>query len=514
MGGEPPTHRGTQKEMPVVELAGVSKSYGGAPALTEVDFVCHGGRIHAVLGENGAGKSTLMKLLAGVVAPNAGRIRIDGEDVHLASPREAMARGIVCMFQELSLLPDLTALENIVLSRSERRLGFVRRRSIDEAQATLRKVGGGHIPLNQPIRRLSLADKQLVEIAKALNARPRLLILDEATSALTQNQVDRVFEVLRELKGAGVGILFISHRLHEVDAIADIVSVFRNGRHVETFPANARSRDEIVALMVGERLTEFYPPREGPPPDPDAAPALSVSHLSWRPELNDVSLAVRPGEILGVAGLDGQGQQHLLQAIFGLLKGVSGSIEVDGRQVPSDPHGAKLSWPALALVPEDRKTEGLILPLSIRDNLMLAALDRPGSNGAAAFQRAEVALSAFDLVYRSLDDPVGSLSGGNQQKVAIAKWLALAPRVLLLMDPTRGIDVRTKAQIYRALRKLSAEGIAIVLQSTDHEEMVHLCDRVSVFYRGSINAVLEGETLTSETLITACLNLGTELAAA
>jgi ribose transport system ATP-binding protein len=497
--------------MPVVELASVSKSYGGAPALTDVDFACHPGVIHAVLGENGAGKSTLMKLLAGVVQPTSGSIRIDGEPIRFTSPRRAMARGIVCMFQELSLVPDLTASENIVLARASYRAGFVRKRSFAEAAAALERIGAGHIPLDLPIRHLSLADKQLVEIAKALHGKPRLLILDEATSALTLDQVDRVFAVLRELKAEGVGILFISHRLREVEAIADLMSVFRNGRHVDTFPAGTRSRDEVVALMVGQRLSELYPPRLAPPPALSVAPVLEVEHASWEPEIREVSLAVRPGEIVGVAGLDGQGQQHVLQAIFGLLKGVKGDIRVAGRTVPSDPHLAKRPWPGLALVPEDRKTEGLILALSIRENLRLAALDRRTSGLLAGTTpeetRAMETLTAFDLVYRSLDDPASSLSGGNQQKVAIAKWLALSPSVLLLMDPTRGIDVRTKAQIYAVLRRLSAEGMAIVLQSTDHEEMIHLCDRVYVFYRGSINATLTGDDLTSERLVAACLNL-------
>ena len=497
--------------MPVVELTKVSKSYGGAPALTDVDFTCNPGVIHAVLGENGAGKSTLMKLLAGVVQPTSGSIRIDAAPVTIASPRQAMNRGIICMFQELSLVPDLSAGENIVLARAAHRAGFVRKRSFAEAAEALKRIGAGHIPLDLPIRHLSLADKQLVEIAKALHNNPSLLILDEATSALTQDQVDRVFEVLREMKAGGTGILFISHRLHEVEAIADSVSVFRNGRHVETFPAGTRTREEVVALMVGQRLSELFPPRQTPPPALSAKPALEVEKVTWEPEIRDVSLMVRPGEIIGVAGLDGQGQQHLLQAIFGLLKGVKGEIRVDGRRVPSDPYLAKQPWPGLALVPEDRKTEGLILPLSIRENLRLAALDRrrggllTGTTPEEA--RAGETLDAFDLVYKSLDDPASSLSGGNQQKVAIAKWLALAPRVLLLMDPTRGIDVRTKAQIYTVLRKLSADGMAIVLQSTDHEEMVHLCDRVYVFYRGSVNATLEGDALTSEKLVAACLNL-------
>lgn len=497
--------------MPILELVNVSKSYGGAAALSEVDFACEAGQIHAVLGENGAGKSTLMKLMAGVIRPTSGELKVDDAQVAFSSPRDAKARGIVCMFQELSLVPDLTAAENIVLGRSDVVGGFVRRRSFTAAAVALARVGASHVLQNVPVRDLSLADKQLVEIAKALQSEPRVLILDEATSALTKDQVERVFSVLRELKARGVAIIFISHRLYEVEAIADVVSIFRNGRHVTTFPAGSRNRDEVVSLMVGQPLTEFYPEKHANRPIEGDTAMLRVRNLNWGRELRGVDLDVRPGEIVGVGGLDGQGQQYLLHALFGLLKGVTGEITLDGQPMPARPNLMKRSWPGVALVPEDRKTEGLILPLSIRDNLQLAALDsRPyglmvGRSPEDA--RGEEALAEFELVFRSLDDPVGSLSGGNQQKVAIAKWVALSPRLLLLMDPTRGIDVRSKAQIYRAMRALSAKGTSILWQSTDHEELVHVCDEVHVFYQGRINATLAGPSLTSERLVAACLNL-------
>jgi ribose transport system ATP-binding protein len=497
--------------MPIVELVEVSKSYGGAAALSGVSFACESGKIHAVLGENGAGKSTLMRLMAGVIRPTSGEIRVDGAPVAFSSPRDAKALGIVCMFQELSLVPDLTAAQNIVLARSDRVAGFVRSRSFAAAAAALDRVGASHVPLDVPVRDLSLADKQLVEIAKALHSEPRVLILDEATSALTKDQVERVFAVLRDLKARGVAILFISHRLYEVDAIADVVSIFRNGRHVATFPAGSRNRDEVVALMVGQPLTEFYPDKEPVTLTGAATAALRIRQLSWGRELRGVDLDIRPGEIVGVGGLDGQGQQHLLHALFGILKGVTGEITLDGQPLPTRPDLVKRFWPGIALVPEDRKTEGLILPLSIRDNLRLAALDnRPFGlmvGRTPEDERGEEALASFELVFRSFDEPVGALSGGNQQKVAIAKWLALSPRLLLLMDPTRGIDVRSKAQIYRAMRALAANGTSILWQSTDHEELVHLCDEVHVFYRGRINATLAGASLTSERLVAACLNL-------
>jgi ribose transport system ATP-binding protein len=493
---------------PVVRLTGISKHYGGVPALTDVDLDVAPGVVHAILGENGAGKSTLMKLLAGVTQPSAGRIEVDGRPVRFASPRDAAALGIVCMFQELSLVPDLTVGENIVLSQARTRAGFIRRSAWREAEAALARIGAAHIKLNVPVRALSLADRQLTEIAKALYRRPRLLILDEATSALTQSQTARVFAVVREAKAAGAAILFISHRFAEVDAVADRVSVFRNGQHVETFPAGTRSREAIVALMIGQRLTEFYPPRLTPP-DTAAAPLLTARGLSWHGELRGVDLDLRPGEIVGLGGLDGQGQQLLVQALFGVLIGVQGEITVAGKQVHRlTPNAAKRAWPGFALVPEDRKTEGLILDLSIAENLQLAWLDQ--CRFGLLRDQGDIAtrlVRRLGLVYGGMDDAVSTLSGGNQQKVVLAKWLALGPRCLLLLDPTRGIDVRAKSQIYSLLRELAAEGMAILLQSTDQEELVHVCDRVHIFYQGRVNAVLEGDTLTAEALVAACMNL-------
>jgi ribose transport system ATP-binding protein len=495
--------------IPLVRLVGIGKQYGGVPALADVDLDVERGVVHAVLGENGAGKSTLMKLLAGVTQPSAGRIEVDGAPVRLASPRAAAARGIVCMFQELSLIPDLSVGENIVLAGAATRAGFFRRAAWREAAAALARIGAAHVPLDAPVRTLSLADRQLTEIAKALFRRPRLLILDEATSALTADQVARVFDVVRAAKTAGTAVLFISHRFAEVEVLADRISVFRNGRHVETFPAGTRGREAIVALMIGQRLAEFYPPRRAPAPDATVAPLLSVRNLSWQRELRGVDLDVRGGEIVGLGGLDGQGQQRLMQALFGVLIGLSGTITVAGRPVRHlTPHRAKRPWPALALVPEDRKTEGLILDLSIAENLQLAWLDRcrlgllrPQGDVAERLVR------RLGLVYGHMDDPVATLSGGNQQKVVLAKWLALSPRCLLLMDPTRGIDVRAKSEIYALLRELAAEGMAILLQSTDQEELVHICDRVHVFYGGRVNASLAGGALTSEALVAACMNL-------
>jgi ribose transport system ATP-binding protein len=502
---------------PLVQLTDVSKSYGAVPALAEVSLTIDPGIVHAVLGENGAGKSTLMKLLAGVIAPDSGSIAVDGALRRFASPRDAAALGIICMFQELSLMPHLTVGDNLLLGDGGPSLSFIGRGPRTAARAALDSIGGNHIPLSARIAELALADRQLVEIAKAVHRRPRLLILDEATSALTAERVEKVFTVIRRLRDSGCAVLFISHRMYEIDALADRISVFRNGRHVETFAAGARSRDAMIGLMIGQPLKELFPPRVAPPLS-SVAPLLSCRGLRWEPSLDGVDLDVRPGEIIGLGGLDGQGQQHVMHAIFGVLRHVEGAITLDGRPFSGvTPRRAKAPGSDIALVPEDRKTDGLILDMSIRDNLRLAALSRKPFGLTQAPDRTDAAIARLierlALTFGRLDDPVKTLSGGNQQKAVLAKWLALGPRCLLLMDPTRGIDVRTKAQIYVLLQELAAEGLAIVLQSTDYEELIHLCHRVYVFYRGRVIREMSGAEITPDALIAAALNAHSGIAA-
>ena len=495
---------------PLVSMRGVGKRYGATTALSEVDFSCHRGEIHAVLGEDGAGKSTLMKLLSGVVAPTTGEIFVEGQPVSLPTPSAAQKRGIVCMFQELSLSPDLTVGENILLGAPGAGWGFVPTSSLHKARSLLDQIGGEDIELSTLVAHLSLAEKQQVEIAKVLLRDPQLLILDEATSALNSHIVDKVFALIRGLRDEGTSILFISHRFHEVEAIADRVSVFRSGRHVRTFAAGTLSQREIINLMIGQPLEELFPPRQA---ERSGETVLEVKGLSAGDDFAAIDLIAQRGEIIGLGGLDGQGQTKFMQALFGLLDGVQGEIIIRGktRSIRS-PKRAKSRDFGLAFVPEDRKSEGLIPALSIRENMEMAALGRHPygllhlDSGIADSTYLDL-IGELELVYSSLDAPIASLSGGNQQKVALIKWLALAPDCLLLLDPTRGIDVKTKGQIYRLLRRLSTAGMAVVLLSTDYDELVQLCDRVSIFYRGRITSVLEGETLTPERVVSASMGL-------
>ncbi len=499
-----------QAARPFAELSGVSKFFSGARALEGVDFSCRQGSIHAILGENGAGKSTLIKIMAGVVQPDSGTLTVGGTPHRFSRPSEAAKAGIVCVFQELSLMPDLSVADNISISDPPRRFGLIDRRAQRErAEALLARIHCEDVDPRALIRDLSLSRRQMVEIAKALGKNPRLLILDEATSALTSRDVETVYNVLGELKAEGTGMLFISHRMHEVEALCDTLSVFRNGRHIETFDKGARTQDEIVKLMIGRDIVHQFPPK---PPAQPRAPHLTVADLKWENRLNGVSLAVGKGEIVGLGGLDGQGQKELLLALFGVLRGVEGKVTVGGETgIPASPAAAKGGRSRIALVPEDRKTEGLMLPMSIADNLLVASFDKvrqgPFIDPGKARQAVADAIAQLQIKLNQPYDPVASLSGGNQQKVVIAKWLLTQPQVMLLNDPTRGIDVGTKQELYRLMRELADRDTAILFYSTDYAELIGCCDRVAVMYDGRIVTEFSGAAITEEALVAAALNI-------
>ena len=500
---------------PLFRMEGVSKRYGGVRALEEAELTVHSGRVHAVLGENGAGKSTLIKVMAGVVAPDKGRMSLEGREVVFPDPASALEAGVACIFQELSLIPDLPVADNIVISNPPKRFGLIDRRAQRRiAEQALARAGGEDIHPLAPVKDLPLSRRQIVEIAKALARQPRILILDEATSALTAADVTKVFAVLKRLRTEGLALLYISHRMHEIAEIADECTVFRNGRNVATYLAGTKTDNEVVEMMIGREYSHVFPPR--PTVEPDGKPPiLEVRNLTWTQRLRDISLTARAGEVVGLGGLDGQGQRELLLALFGVLKGVSGELLVDGRPVPiSSPRSAKSKRVGMALIPEDRKTEGLMLPMAVCANLSFAALDRLSRYGiidrAAERKAVEEMVHLLAIRTDGTDIPVGSLSGGNQQKVVIAKWLMVSPRIILLNDPTRGIDVGTKQEIYVLLRKLADTGAAIIFYSTDYDELIGCCDRVLVLYDGAVKRTLVEGEITERALVASALNIATD----
>ncbi len=496
--------------MPILSAADIDKRFGGVVALNGADFSCEAGEIHALLGENGAGKSTMVKVLCGVHPPDAGAITYDNQAIAFHGPAHAVARGIVPVFQELSLVPDLTVAENLFMGEEPRTwLGLVDGRRMNrESRELLARLGFSNIDPAAMVRDLSLADRQLIEIAKAMRRSPRVLILDEATSALNRRQVQQVFSVVRRLRDDGVAVVFISHRMDEVRNLCDRATIFRDGVNVGTVDVANASDDEIVRLMIGRPLREAFPPR---PPRPESeAPLLEVRGLNWEGRLRDISLTVHRGEIVGLSGLEGQGQGDLLFALFGVYAGASGDVAIDRRPYRlSGPRSAMAS--GLALVPEDRKTQGLILPLSVAENMTLPTLPEVSKHGVispAAVESATMTMrDNLSIRMANPEIPVRFLSGGNQQKVAIAKWLLTDASIYLLYDPTRGIDVGAKQEIYELMRRLAEAGHGILFFSTDLAEVVGLCDRALVMYEGAVARELHGAALTEANLVSAAVGL-------
>jgi ribose transport system ATP-binding protein len=446
------------------------------------------------------------------VAPDEGRMIIDGGDVTFASPAAAQAAGIACIFQELSLVPDLSVADNIVISNPPKRFGMIDRAAQRRiAEQALARAGAEDVHPRALVKDLPLSRRQVVEIAKALVRNPRILILDEATSALTAADVAKVFAVLKRLRAEGMALLYISHRMHEIAELADECTVFRNGRNVASYEAGTKSDNDVVEMMIGREYSHVFPPKPAAPAG-GRKPVLECRKLSWTDRLRDVSLSVGAGEVVGLGGLDGQGQRELLLAFFGVLRGCAGSVVVDGKPVTiSSPAVARKDGIGMALIPEDRKTEGLMLPMTVRENLSFASLDRVSRGGvidrAAEQKQIDEMIRLLGIKTAGLDVPVGALSGGNQQKVVIAKWMMRSPRIILLNDPTRGIDVGTKQELYQLLRRLADGGAAILFYSTDYDELIGCCDRVLVLYDGAIKRELIGADITERALIAAALDI-------
>jgi ABC-type sugar transport system ATPase subunit/ribose/xylose/arabinose/galactoside ABC-type transport system permease subunit len=487
----------------MLATAGLTKAFAGNVVLRNVDFEVLAGEIHGLVGENGAGKSTLINLVTGVLPPDTGTIALDCSVVDHLTPRAAEERGIATVHQELSLCPHLTVAENVYLGRLPTAYGRIDYPEITSGSAKAFANLGVDIDPKAVAGELSLADQQLVEIAKALVARPRLLILDEATSALDSGQVELLFAALRRLRDEGAAIIFVSHRLEEIFAIADRITVLKNGEYVATVPAAGTTTDDLVQLMVGRQMEDVFPAK---PPAAEVLGepvVLSVRNLNSGKRFHDVSFDLHRGEILGLGGLQGQGQRELLAALFGLHP-VQGEILLGDRAIAV--HGPRSAIQRrIAHVPEDRKTDGLIVQLPANENLSLPSLDRLDRFGVLDMERERRLVAGLidklRIRLRSPRQTLVRLSGGNQQKVAIAKWLPLAPEIYLLAEPTRGIDVGTKQEIYRLMRELTAAGASILLISSDTIELLGLCDRVLVMYERQPVAMLVGDEVSEENVV-------------
>ncbi|MEU5127232.1 sugar ABC transporter ATP-binding protein [Streptomyces mobaraensis] len=480
----------------LLRVEGVTKAFPGVRALDGVDLRLLAGEVHVLLGENGAGKSTLIKMLAGAHRPDTGRILVDGRETAIRSAQDAERLGIATIHQEFNLVPGLTVAENIFLGRQPRtRLGLVDRRTMNERAARLLERVRLRVAPTAPVAGLGIAALQMVEIAKALSLDARVLIMDEPTAVLTSGEVATLFGIVRELRDSGVGVVFITHHLEEIAALGDRVTVLRDGRSVAEVPAST-PEDELIRLMVGRDVTEQYPRRRTPP----GAPLLRVRGLTRRgadgaPGFEDVDVEVRAGEVVGLAGLVGAGRTELARAVFGVDRYEAGSVEVDGRVLrPGDVRAAMRA--GVGLVPEDRKAQGLLLDAPLHDNLTLARLDRDTRAGFVdrRAQRREAAAMAGRLKVRmsGLEQHARTLSGGNQQKIVIGKWLLAGVRLLILDEPTRGVDVGAKVEIYRLVNELTAAGCGVLMVSSDLPEVLGMSDRVLVMARGRVAGEVPG----------------------
>ena len=465
-------------------MRGIDKSFPGVKALTCVDLALRHGEVLALIGENGAGKSTLVKMLGGAHRPDVGLIRVDGCDVDLTTPAEANAAGIGVIYQEFNLVPGLTAWENIFLGR-ENSFGFIRRRDERGRAAALFKQIGVDVPADTPCERLSVAQQQIVEIARTLSHDARLIVMDEPSASLTPREVSRLYEVIRDLKARGIGVIYISHRLNEIFEIADRVTVLRDGEHVGDAPTSAISRRELIEMMVGREISDEFPEHQ----HAVGGPRLVVNGLRRGDSVRDVSFEVRRGEILGLTGLVGAGRTETARLIFGADRADAGSIRLDGRQLEiHEPRDAIRA--GICLLTEDRKAQGLVLDSSVRDNFGLPNLPRLSTWGFVRRRRERAAFGEFvnrlKIKVLHQEQLARNLSGGNQQKIVLAKWLERNAEVVIFDEPTRGIDVGTKYEIYLLINSLARQGKAIVMISSELPEVLGMSDRILVMHNGHI----------------------------
>lgn len=487
---------------PIIRLAHIGKSFGGVQALKDVQLELYAGEVHALLGENGAGKSTLIKMITGVHQPDSGQMELNGRPIHFANPRDAQQQGIAAIYQEPSLFPDLSIAENILVGRQPVRGGRVSWKEMNQQAETLLRRLGVRLDPRTKARHLTVAQQQMVEIARALSVQASIFIMDEPTSSLTANEVKELFRIVRQLRQEGTAILFISHRLEELFALADRVTTLRDGKYVGTRPMADVTTDELIQMMVGRQLGDLFPKQTAE----RGQVLLEVEKLAVAGVFQNVSFALHAGEIVGMAGLVGAGRTDVACSLFGIKPATSGQIKLDGRPVViRDPQQAMAL--GISYVPEDRQHHGLVLPMSIGSNITLPILSRFTRRGWLQPKReksvATAASQKLEVKAAGIEQKAQELSGGNQQKVVLAKWLNTNPRILILDEPTRGIDVGTKAAVHRLMSSLAAEGMAILMISSELPEVLGMSDRILVMREGHLAGEFARAEATQEKLMMA-----------
>ncbi|MFE9276274.1 sugar ABC transporter ATP-binding protein [Paenibacillus glucanolyticus] len=485
-----------------IEMTNIHKSFGTNRVLAGVDFDLREGEVHALMGENGAGKSTLMNILTGLHGRDEGKIVVDGQETYFANPKEAEERGVAFIHQELNIWPEMTVLDNLFIGKElTSGIGFLNMKQMKAlAKEQFRKLAVT-IPLTQEAGLCSVGQQQMIEIAKALMTQAKVIIMDEPTAALTEREIEKLFDVIRSLKKEGVSIVYISHRMEEIFTICDRITVMRDGKSVDTQAIPDTSFDEVVKKMVGRELTERYPARQ---PSPGET-VLEVKNISGKGRFENVSFSVRAGEIVGVSGLMGAGRTEMMRAIFGLDPLDSGEVWVRGKKVsirkPDDAvkHG-------IGFITEDRKDEGLVLDFSVRENMALPNLFSFSSRGFISGKKeqdfVDTLTKRLQIKTHSSETQARNLSGGNQQKVVIAKWIGIGPSVLILDEPTRGVDVGAKREIHQLMNELTERGVAILMVSSELPEVLGMSDRILVVHEGRISGELDHEQATQEQIMT------------
>ncbi|MFT9848231.1 sugar ABC transporter ATP-binding protein [Aneurinibacillus sp. REN35] len=486
----------------LIEMTGITKSFGKVHVLKDVSFSLKKGEIHALMGENGAGKSTLMKILTGIYQKDAGAIRVRGQEMSIGSPKEAEQLGIAVIHQELNIIPQLSVMENMFLGRDlcYGRTGILRTNEMKKQTRIYLERLGVHLHPDMEAGKLSIGQQQMIEIARALSLNAEVLIMDEPTAALTEREIEALFKVMRELRAQGVGIVYVSHRMEEIFAICDRISVLRDGTFVGTETIKETDLETIVRMMVGRQLGDRFPEREVALGEE----RLRVENVSDEATISGISFSARRGEVLGIAGLMGAGRTEVARALFGVGGKPEGKIFLDGEEIHIRKPDDAIAQ-GIAFVTEDRKGQGLVLGLSIRENIALTNLETLAKNGIVSIskeaQLVDDMMKRLNIKASSGEQMVKSLSGGNQQKVVFGKWLGIKPKVLILDEPTRGVDIGAKKEIYHIMNQLTAEGVTILMISSELPEILGMSDRILVMHEGKLAAVMDKTQATQEKIM-------------